>query len=1027
MKKLLDKSKNTMNPHLLLSVLFILFSTFYPFNYAYSNTSLAYALKDTKAEVICELICPEDVSIFCNQDPNFKDDFGHLTTGEATLTNCEFGVNVTYEDSTVYYGPCTTPQMEIHRKWRALDVDSGKQDNCTQIISVEPWDTENLEFPEDVILFDLMECLDFQNQSHIIHPDKTGSLTLNGLPIFNPNTHCMIDVSVSDEYSFRCPESIEIIRTWKVQNLCFPISINNPIVHRQSIKISNEPGPLMINCPDDITTTVDPWGCTATIELPIPSNIQDLCGGVEFLAESLEGETLIFEGSVENDNLTVTALGLEPGIHHFQYMISDECDNVFECEFEVKVLEKTPILSLNPNVVIELTSSGTSGGELVIFYVSELDNGSGNPCGLSKLEIRREADLCDIPGNTTYNADGHTNDGDSDPNSPNYDPDGGEFITFCCSDLYNTLYDVNGDGNGEFGYIKVWVRLWDDSNNDNILGNEGDNYYEKWAFVKVEDKLSPAIVCPPDITVQCIDDFLNPDITGWAEGYSSCGSAPTEFTDIIVNLNSCDIGFIRKRWNVIGRSDIFCDQTVTVEAEVLNLAIDSEQQISYDHCPDPSEIPLPNIPISSCDVFDYTFTADTSYFEEGVCYKVIREYEFINWCAYEPNNPYWEETSDFSDGIAEITQIINISDENIPFIDKCEDFIVAVNDHEDEDNDGILCEAKIVLTNSALDPNSVYCSSNWLKWTVIVDLWNDGANDLEFSSFLPPWDDVFNDTNGNGIPDIYLKPTISEEEISIQLPDIEGDLSLHKVFWKVVDGCNNVTSCNVDFQVLDQTPPIPTCQDTSTVDISQVGPTTIWAIDYISDAIDYCTATENLRYTFSELAPEDDPLYDPNLRSSSRNINLNDIQNSPITLSIYTWDERGNFAICETVLIINTAPFTQKGTTIGIAQNDEILPFKIESVDGNYLKEVYANALYQNQPNPFRFNTTIQFDLAQDAQVKLTFINATNARTKEIEIDGKKGLNTYSLSSDLLSDQGLYYYRMTTKNHVETKKMILLH
>lgn len=68
-------------------------------------------------------------------------------------------------------------------------------------------------------------------------------------------------------------------------------------------------------------------------------------------------------------------------------------------------------------------------------YAASIDNGSDDGCTAVKLEIRRDVDSCGFTGNATYNADGHSFDGSSDPNSPNYDPDNGAFVKFCCKDL----------------------------------------------------------------------------------------------------------------------------------------------------------------------------------------------------------------------------------------------------------------------------------------------------------------------------------------------------------------------------------------------------------------------------------------------------------------------------------------------------------------------------------------------------------------------------------------------------------------
>ncbi len=759
-------------------------------------------------------------------------------------------------------------------------------------------------------------------------------------------------------------------------------------------------GLSMIDCPGDTVLNISIGSCTASGELSLPSNIEGLCGGNEFNAETFEGGILNVMGSLEDGDLTILAQDFAPGTHHVQYMVTDSCDNVFECEFEVVVPPASAVVVLKQNVVVALAPSSTSGNAMTTLYPLDIDNGSHNPCSSIKLEIRRETDLCDIPGNATYNADGHPNDGDPDPNSANYDPDEGESVKFCCEDLTNMLYDVDGDGMNDIGYIKVWMRVWDDTNLDGIPGNEDDSYVEAWTFVKVVDQLAPAIVCPPDITLKCNEDFQNPDVTGWAEGYASCGSVPVEYTDIIINISACNVGFIRKRWNIVGASNIFCDQTITVEDLDGPVTVTFPPDYSTANCPDDIVIDDPTWIAGPCDVLGYTVETDSFYFEDGACIKLVNHLTVINWCDYEPNNPNWD-----GEGLWEHTQIIKVIDETKPILEDCEDKLFAVNDHDDIDNDGEVCETMITLTNVATDPGSENCPSDWLKWQVFVDLWADGTNDLEYSSFLPYFDDQFNDTNGNGIPDIYLNSTISGEEVSIQLPDIVGALSHHKVTWKVTDGCNNVTTCETEYLVTDQTSPTVACQDTITVGLASMAPSTLWAINYISEVMDNCSSNEDLRFTFSASPPEDDPSYDPDRRSSSYVLNLNDIANGFVEFPIYIWDENGNFTFCETVFIID--------------------PTMI--LDTEEAAEIHTNALHQNQPNPFRLSTSVSFNLHRDTPVKLTFINAVSAKTLEIEVAGKKGLNTYALDSDLLSGQGLYYYTMTTKYYQETKKMILVY
>ena len=412
-------------------------------------------------------------------------------------------------------------------------------------------------------------------------------------------------------------------------------------------------------------------------------------------------------------------------------------------------------------------------------------------------------------------------------------------------------------------------------------------------------------------------DDLN--LVGEAEGFNSCGNALVEYNDIIVNLNACNAGFMRRRWSVLGRSDIFCDQTITLEDIDAPMSVSFAQvgDVEVDGCPDQITLGVPTWIGGPCDIIEYTVDTDTFLFEDGACYKLVNEYTVINWCDYDPNNPFWVETDDFTDGIIRHIQVVKVNDNTVPVITDCEDRMFEINDHSDSDDDGIVCEAKIVLTNVATDPGSDNCPTGWLKWQVFVDLWADGTDDLEFSSFLPPFDNTFDDTNGNGIPDRYVSPTESGGEISIALPDIEGPMSNHKVRWKVTDGCNNVRSCDYDFMVVDKKAPTPYCVDISTAVMDFNGATEIWASDLNIGSFDNCSAEEDLRFTFSDVPPEDDPLYDPMLRSSRRTLKCNDVMNSPVEVNMYVWDEKNNFDFCVVfITVIDNVNICDEGVEI---------------------------------------------------------------------------------------------------------------
>ena len=158
-----------------------------------------------------------------------------------------------------------------------------------------------------------------------------------------------------------------------------------------------------------------------------------------------------------------------------------------------------------------------------------------------------------------------------------------------------------------------------------------------------------------------------------------------------------------------------------------------------------------------------------------------------------------------------------------------------------------------MLTKTATDQG--ICASDWLKWVVFVDLWGDGTNDYEFSSFLPSSDGTFNDTNGNGIPDRYVSPTGQGGEIKITIPeDIVGSMSNHKVSWRVTDGCGNYRVCDQTFMVVDKKKPTPYCKSVSSA-LMVNGTVELWAVDFNVGSFDNCTSKDNLLYTFDEMHP----------------------------------------------------------------------------------------------------------------------------------------------------------------------------
>ena len=379
-------------------------------------------------------------------------------------------------------------------------------------------------------------------------------------------------------------------------------------------------------------------------------------------SEFVEGNATYDVLLVSRDNVdfgeTVTFDCDDLGEPQMVYVRIEQDGEEFNCTATANIVKSPAIAVAKQNIEIALSTDSGNGDISAKIYAESIDNGSYDLCTDVKLEIRRDNGICGIPGNDTYNADGHPNDGSSDPSSPDYDSDDGAFVRFCCEDLDNATVDVDGDGVFDAGYVRVWLRVWNDADLDGEFGSAGDSYNETWTYVKVIDPLSPSIVCPADITLTCDADYTDLSITGNATGFGICGEVEVVHTDIIVNINACGEGFARRRFNVKGRADIFCDQVITMEPLDVTVEVSFSQleDITLDGCPAEIDFGEPTWAAGPCDVLGYTVETDTFFNEPDVCMKLVNNWTVISWCKYNPSDPDWD-----GSGIWEHTQIVNIN------------------------------------------------------------------------------------------------------------------------------------------------------------------------------------------------------------------------------------------------------------------------------------------------------------------------------------------------------------------------------
>jgi len=121
-------------------------------------------------------------------------------------------------------------------------------------------------------------------------------------------------------------------------------------------------------------------------------------------------------------------------------------------------------------------------------------------------------------------------------------------------------------------------------------------------------------------------------------------------------------------------------------------------------------------------------------------------------------------------------------------------------------------------------------------------------------------------------------------------------------------------------------------------------------------------------------------------------------------IDFYTFDSTGNF--CVKGLFVNDT------ITVGNNNSNNLVPEKYE--------------LQQNYPNPFNPITTIQFSIPSNEFVNIKVYNILGQPVKTLIYKNfNAGVHKITFDATGLSS-GMYYYKITTKNFSDTKKMMIV-
>jgi hypothetical protein len=812
--------------------------------------------------LVPEVECPVDVTVGCNAstDPS--------ATGEPILLSCEPNVNITYKDVTEDFGFCDDPAAVITRTFTITDG-SGNSVECVQTITIEAFDLEDVAFPDNFDFSAPLNCSDVLDDPTLIDPANTGYPTIAGVPINeNAGTYCKLSFNMSDEIFTICEGSYEILRTWKVRDICEPLVPGvNPVEYIQVIQVIDTEGPEIVG-PADVTIDADA-GCEGTF-VALPPEVTDNCASID--------EILIIGPSGQILEVGEFVSGLPLGDNVFTYIVKDGCNNKSEpYEFTVTVED----MSAPVPVCDEQTQIGIGADGNAVLCWPTIEDGSYDNCGIEAYKIKR----MDAPSSTPFT----------------------DCVDFSCDDIGST--------------ILVRLRVYD------IVGNFTENdpnarFNECVAEVEVTDALEPSIVCPPNQTLDCgeydanvWDGVVGDPAAGvpvyklpeneligyYANTFDNCG---VERVNVSSNgtPDQCGGGTITRIYTAVDVNGLTssCVQILTLgnatpfditDTDCNNAnpndGVEWPCDIELNSCgaglaPDElesnpavnAEDARPQIVEDVCDLVGVSYEDTELPITAPGCVKLIRTWSIVDWCQPDASYPLGYVTWTYN-------QEIKVLESDAPeILSSCED--VTIDGYED-DCQPIPAELILDAADDCTDLNDLVY---YYQIDAFFDPTEPGSPTYDFDSDNNPLANATNAAN----------------EASGEYP-----IGTHFIHWTVEDGCGNFTSCSYTFEVRDAMPPTPICKVLTTPVMPQSGMVHVWASSFENgDSYDNCTPYEDLLFSFSS-----------DVTDTIMFFNCDDVGTTQ-DVEIWATDEYGNQDFCQTTIEI-TDPTNSCNITYGIS------------------------------------------------------------------------------------------------------------
>lgn len=552
--------------------------------------------------------------------------------------------------------------------------------------------------------------------------------------------------------------------------------------HTQVIAVKDKTAPNL-SCPPPFTVgTTSATQCKASVIMPT-INITDNCSAN-------------FTVNMNTPNGWVTGNGgvihnINTGTYTITYQATDDCKNTASCTTELTVEDDdAPTVICDEFTVTTLNNTGTA-----VVFANTFDDGTYDNCGYFNLTVRRSDGGC----NSTNTFD--------------------QSVTFCCEDA------------GES--IMVEMQATDGGGNTNSC----------MVSVHVDDNSEPAILCPPNVTITCLDDSNDLSLTGSPQTVLACGNTDVIFTDDS-NTNQCGTGTINRTWTATASNGTSnsCVQVIEL-IDNTPISITFPADYSATGCITPEDLMPENLPagfdypsvVGDCEQIATNVSDQVFNVAAPACFKIVRTWTLINKCIYQVGG---------NDGIWTDTQVIYVTDDTAP------EFTCPDNVQVEVDAD---CKGSVTLP----------------QITNIMDCSED--TEVFVSTDLGVGYGPFNNVNvGN-----------------------------YEATYTVFDGCGNHADCSISIDVLDLKKPTPYCKPGIVIEMMGVdtdgdgliddGMATTWASDLNEGSFDNCPGA--VKFSFSS-----------DISDTGIDFDCGDIGQNAV--EIWVTDASGNQDFCVTNVII---------------------------------------------------------------------------------------------------------------------------